>query len=197
MTAALQDPPAQAAVPQMREEPRFMASLDLVALPNAISVTRLFIADTLYRWHAMFVEPEMEAVAAELVALAVKATGPKEGTRWTAIDKLSPIKLRMLGFQRHIGIEVADTGKRMLVRPDNVELPVGSGLGLVDARSRAWGSYPTPRGRVMWADFAVYERTAAGLPVRMPRLQASTGTLQHETATSELLSRLLDGLKKL
>jgi hypothetical protein len=201
MTAVIHDQPALAAVPQMREEPRFMASLDLVALPSAITVARLFISDTLHRWHAMFIEPDMEAVAAELVTFAVEATGPDEGTRWTAITELNPIKLRLLGFPWHIGIEVADTSTKMLAVPADVELPTVSGLGLVDARSRAWGSYPTPRGRVLWADFAVYERTAAGLPVRQrrpsPYPRTSANPPEHEPTTADLLSRLLDGLRRL
>jgi hypothetical protein len=185
----------------MREEPRFIASLDLVALPSAISVSRLFISDTLYRWQAMLIEPELEAVAAELVGLAVKATGPKEGTRWADIHQLNPIKLRLLGFERHIGIEVADTGRQMLALPDGVELGNDSGLGLIDARSRTWGSYPTPRGRVLWADFTVYERSMAGLPMRprrpSPHPRPSTAAPASEPSTADLLSRLLDGLRRL
>jgi hypothetical protein len=203
MTALVHDPPAHAEMPQMHEEPRFVASLDLVALPSAISVTRLFISDTLYRWRwrAMFIEPELEAVAAELVALAVKATGPKEGTRWADINQLNPIKLRLLGFERHIGIEVADTGRKMLTPPEDVDLRDDTGPGLIDARSRTWGSYPTPRGRVLWADFAVYERTTAGLPVRprrpSPHPRASRIAPASQPTTADLLSRLLDGLRRL
>lgn len=201
MTAVTHDWFTQAEVPQRREEPRFMTSLDLVALPSAVSVTRLFVSDTLHRWQALFVEPEMEVVAAELVALAVEATGPRAGTRWMAIDNLNPIKLRLLGFQWHIGIEVADTSTTPLTWPEEANLRSDIGLGLVDARSRKWGSYPTPRGRVMWADFAVYERTRAGLPVRQRRPSpypgASASSSAPEPPTADLLSRLLEGLQRL
>ncbi|WP_409184908.1 hypothetical protein F9C11_11865 [Amycolatopsis sp. VS8301801F10] len=60
----------------MREQPRFTAELGLVALPTAVPVVRMFVADTLRRWRAMFIEPDMEDVAAELVTLSVQATGP-------------------------------------------------------------------------------------------------------------------------
>ncbi|MFL6140957.1 MAG: hypothetical protein ACJ72N_03665 [Labedaea sp.] len=157
MTAAIHDQPAVAAVPDMCQELRYLASLDLVALPSAITVARLFVSATLHRWHAGFIESEVEEVIAELVTLAVIATGPKEGKRWAASTELKPIKLRLLGFERHIGIEVADTSTTMLVVPEDGEPRGDGGSNLVNARSRAWGSYPTPRGRVMWADFALYE----------------------------------------
>jgi hypothetical protein len=64
------DLPVQAEVPRMREAPRFLDALDLVALPPAVSVARMFIADTLRRWHALFIEDYMNAVAVELVSLS-------------------------------------------------------------------------------------------------------------------------------
>ena len=75
----------------MREDPRFLDSLGLVALPTAIPVVRMFIADTLRRWHALFIEDHMEAVAVELVSLSIEATRPAEGTSWTDITELNPI----------------------------------------------------------------------------------------------------------
>lgn len=93
------DVPVQADVPRMREEPRFLDTLDLVAMPTAVTVARMFVSSTLSRWHALFIEDYMTAVAVELVSLAVEATGP--GTK--------PITLRMLGYQRHIVFEVTDT----------------------------------------------------------------------------------------
>ena len=105
----------------MREEPRFHDSLDPVALPTAIPVARMFIADTLRRWHALFIEDHMEAVAVELVTLAVEATGPSEGTSWSDITELNPIRLRMLGYQRHIVFEVTDAHPEALAWADDVE----------------------------------------------------------------------------
>ncbi|UOZ10188.1 hypothetical protein [Amycolatopsis sp. WQ 127309] len=105
MTAIVQtsgELPIEAEVPRMRERPRFSAALDLVALPTAVTVARMFVSDALRRWGAMFIEPDMEEVAAELVALSVAATGPAEGASWTDIIELNPITLRLLGYQRHI-----------------------------------------------------------------------------------------------
>jgi hypothetical protein len=54
----------------------------------------------------------MEAVAVELVTLSVEATKPREGTSWQSITELNPIKLRLLGYQRHIVFEVTDAPPR-------------------------------------------------------------------------------------
>jgi hypothetical protein len=43
--------PADGAVPAPRrsEQPRFVAAIDLVALPTAVAVARMFVSDTLRR----------------------------------------------------------------------------------------------------------------------------------------------------
>lgn len=189
----------QAEVPRMREEPQFFASLDLVALPTAVPVARMFITDTLRRWHALFIEDHMSAVAVELVSLSVKATGPAEGTSWADITELNPIRLRMLGYQRHIVFEVEDVSSEALELSEDAELPQGTGLGLVDALANAWGARPTPGGRVIWAELAVYERTAVGLPRRRPPRSSSTPTNREGSPIHdrEMLERVLVGLQRL
>ncbi|WP_410597234.1 hypothetical protein [Amycolatopsis sp. lyj-23] len=76
------------------------------------------------------------------------------------------IKVCLIGWNRHIVVEVVDEHDQELVLPDDIVLPGDSGLGLVDARGGRWGSRLTQTGRVMWAELAVYERTPAGLPRR-------------------------------
>jgi hypothetical protein len=190
------DLPTQA----QREDPRFRTSLDLVALPTAVPVARLFVADTLRRWQAMFVEPDMEAVAAELVALAVQATGPLDNVKWSDIHQLGPITLRLLGFREHIVVEVADNHAHALTFPEDVELAIDHGLRVVDALATQWGSYPTPHGRVTWAQLAVYERTRAGLPRRTQRRSCPrppTGTAEPPPPDMDLLRRVRDRLGEL
>ncbi|HEV7979809.1 hypothetical protein [Amycolatopsis sp.] len=183
----------------MREEPRFHDSLDLVALPTAIPVARMFIADTLRRWHALFIEDHMEAVAVELVTLSIDATGPAEETSWSDITELNPIRLRMLGYQRHIVFEVTDAHPEALALADNVELPPDSGLGLVDALASNWGSSVAPRGRVIWAELAVYERTEVGLPYRprKPSPKPPHRPLTTPPRDLDFLARVRDGLERL
>ena len=200
MSALVQvgDLPGQAVVPRMREAPRFVDTLDLVALPSAVAVARMFIADTLRRWDALFIEEHMETVGVELVTLSVEATRPAEGTSWQDIIELKPITLRLLGYQRHIAFEVTDAGDEALVLPDDRYVDESSGLGLVDALAHRWGSSVTPRGRVTWAELAVYGRTEAGLPKRdrppTPYPRGSTTELAADL-DPDLLRRVRDGLE--
>jgi hypothetical protein len=195
-----EETPAQAEVPRMREVPRLSAALDLVALPTAVTVARLFVADTMRRWGALFIEPDMEAITAELVTLAVLDTGPAEGTNWRDLRKIGLIKVCLIGFRKHIVVEVVDEHHEALARPDDGERREDTGLGLIDARSKTWGSCLTPQGRVMWAELGVYERTATGLPRRAvtpsPRPRPSP-TPPATTFDAEFLQRVRDGLENL
>jgi hypothetical protein len=207
MAAATQvsgEMPAYVAVPAPRrsEQPRCMAAIDLVALPTAVAVARMFVSDTLHRWEAMFIEPDMENIAAQLVALSVEATGPDEGTSWQDIQRIGAIKVCLVGWSRHIVVEVADEHDQELVLSDDVALPEDSGIGLIDMRAGRWGSRLTQTGRVMWAELAVYERTAAGLPRRTRRPQPPSPVdisepRQPDKAHTEMLCRVRDGLKRL
>jgi hypothetical protein len=186
------DEVVQAEVPSMREEPRFIDSLELVALPTAMSVARMFISDTLKRWRALFIEDYIAAVAVELVTLSVEQTGGTEVP--------NPIILRMLGYQRHIVFEVTDLHDETLKLSAESDVPEGKGLGLVGTFANRWGSFISPRGRVNWAELAVYERTAAGLPLRDPKPLASSSNVRDKSALigdPELLRRILDGLHQL
>jgi len=191
---------AHAEVPRMREDPRFVDTLDLVALPTAVPVARMFISGTLNRWHALFIEEHMAPVAVELVMLSVEATRPAEETSWTDIAELNSITLRMLGYQRHIVFEVTDTHDEPLVLPADANVSEDGGLGLVDAQADRWGSFLSPQGRVNWAELAVYGRTEAGLPLRDPKppvYPAKPTDMLAPTVDSALLRRVRDRLRHL
>ncbi|MET9264132.1 hypothetical protein [Amycolatopsis sp. NPDC004079] len=195
-----QDAPAKAEVPRMREQPRFTAAIDLVALPTAVSVARMFVSGTLRRWNAMFIEPDMEDVAAELVKLSVQATGPREETSWQNIEEVAAIKVCLVGWRRHIVLEVTDQRREELVLPDGSSRPSTSGLGLVDARAGRWGSCRTPWGRVNWAELAVHKRTKAELPKHDVKPSPYPRDSHASPASGEypvLLQRVVDGLEKL
>jgi hypothetical protein len=150
--------------------PRFIRSIDFAALPSAVSCTRLFVASTLERWGARFIEADAELLAVELVRHSVRACGVMdEDVRLSELDHLNVIHVRLLGFERTIGIEVWDNADQPARRPRHDQEGELHGLGLVDARAKNWGSSVAPRGRVVWAELDVYERTAAGLPQRAPR----------------------------
>ncbi|MEV6241057.1 ATP-binding protein [Lentzea sp. NPDC051838] len=184
----------QAAVPAKPERPRFRRELGLVALPTAITVARIFVNDTLRQWDALFIEDHIARLAVELVELSIRDTGP------TDERPTGRIRLQMLGYERHIVFEVTDSAKELLVLDLAHTVPEGEGLGLIDAVADRWGSFMAPRGRVNWAEIAVYGRTKAGLPVRDPRPPAWSPPPSDEPAETpgdDFLRRVYDRLKEL
>jgi hypothetical protein len=160
----LTGPPA---LPEPARPLRFERSIDLAALPTALICTRLFVASTLQRWGARFLEADAEVLAVELVRHSVATCGViDEDVRLSALEDVTVIRLRLLGFEQCIGIEVWDNGTKPARLSATDQTSKHGGLNLVDARAKAWGSYSAPGGRVVWAELAVYEQTGAGLPRR-------------------------------
>jgi hypothetical protein len=185
---------------QPRPGPRFTRSVDFAALPTAISCTRLFVASTLQRWGARFLEADAELLAIELVRHSVQACGVIDpDVRMYELEYLNVIHVRLLGFERTIGIEVWDNAREPATLPayDNREGEL-HGLCLVNARAKDWGSAVTPRGRVVWAELDVYERTAAGLPVRTrrptPYPRPAANMAPQPAQDMDFLRRVRDGL---
>jgi hypothetical protein len=185
-----------------RTEPRFSRSIDLAALPTAILCTRLFVASTLQMWGARFLEADAERLAVELVRHSVETCGVIDpNVRLYQLEHVNVIHVRLLGFERTIGIEVWDNASEPVRlsayddRGDELH-----GLALVDARAKDWGSAVTPRGRVVWAELEVYERTASGLPIRTrrpsprPKIDNDRPMPLHNL---DLLDRVRNGLKDL
>lgn len=182
--------------------PRFIRSITFAALPTAISCTRLFVASTLRHWGARFLEADAELLAVELVRHSVQTCGVMdEHVRLYELNDVNVIHVRLLGFERSIGIEVWDNV------PEAARLPAHDpdqglhGLALVDARAKNWGSAVTPHGRVAWAELDLYDCTSAGLPIRIskssphPRLADSAADrLPQDT---DFLRRVRDALESL
>jgi hypothetical protein len=165
------DLPSPTEMPSMplppRPEPRFSRSIDFAALPTAIMCTQLFVGSTPRLWGARFVEADAEVLAVELVRHSVQTCGVVDpDVRLSALDDLTVIHVRLLGFERTIGIEVWDNGETPARMPKHDQEGELHGLDLVDTRARGWGSSVTPRGRVVWAELDIYERTTADLPLR-------------------------------
>jgi hypothetical protein len=156
--------------PEVPRLPRFEHFIDLAALPTAITCSRLFVASTLQRWGARFLEADVELLAAELVRYSVATCGVLDpDVRLAELEDMTVIRLRLLGFERTIGIEVWDTATEPARLPAHDQAGELHGLALVEARAEDWGSAMTPYGRVTWAALSVYERTGTGLPKRTPR----------------------------
>lgn len=182
--------------------PRFIRSITFAALPTAITCTRLFVASTLGHWGARFLEADAELLAVALVRHSVQACGvTDERVRLYELDDLNVIHVRLLGFERTIGIEVWDTATQPARLPAHTPTADLHGLALVDAHAKNWGSILTPHGRVTWAELDVYDRTHAGLPIRTrrrspyPRQLASTEDRPERDV--DFLRRVRDGLDRL
>jgi hypothetical protein len=142
----------------MTERPRLLDDLGLVALPTAVGCARLFAQYTLANWQVpAVVVADAMTIASELVALSVKETGPPgDEVRWSELDHLNRIAVRLLGFSRHVVIEVWDaaTEAARITEPPPAGAP--RGLPLVNVVAREWASTTHPQGRLTWATIDVY-----------------------------------------
>ena len=179
----------------MREKPRLFDDLGLVALPTAISCARLFVKYTLDNWRASsFVVADAMTITGELVALSVQETGVlDDDVRWSELDYINRIVIRLLGFPRHIVIEVWDAATEPAALPAGPADTLPRGLDLVDVLAGRWASTASPRGRLTWAELPVYDRTEAGLPIQRRR-PSPRPVLPAPVIDEELLRRVRDGL---
>jgi hypothetical protein len=184
--------------PEMIEKPRLFDDLNLVALPTAVGCARLFVKYTLDNWKASaFVVADAMTIVGELVAGSIEETGVrKEEVRWSELDYINRIVVRLLGFPRHVVIEVWDRATQPAALPSGEPAQPQIGLSLVDAVAHRWASAVTPTGRLTWAAIAVYDRTDSGLPIR-PSHPASSPVPPPATLSAELLGRVRDGLIRL
>ena len=184
--------------PEMVEKPRLFDDLGLVALPTAVTCARIFTQYTLTNWGTSpFVVADALVVVTELVSTAVQETGILDDVVvWSELDYINRIVIRLLGFPRHIIIEVWDAATEAAVLPadePNAEL---AGLHLVDATANRWASTASQRGRLTWAEIAVYDRTESGLPIR-PRKHLTRPVMSAPFVDEEVLRRVRDGLNNL
>ncbi len=133
--------------------PRFHDGLRLIATRSAISCSRLFVASTLGKWGARVVIDDAVLLVDELVTAAVNATGiPDERVRWTELPRIEYITVRLLGLEASIRIEVWDSAPNPPLLPDDASSPIKRGC------------YPTPRGKVVWAELPVLPQRRKSSP---------------------------------
>jgi hypothetical protein len=184
--------------PELVEKPRLFDDLGLVALPTAVTCARIFTQYTLTKWGASsFVVADAVTIASELVDVAVQETGILDDVVvWSELDYVNRIVVRLLGFPKHVVIEVWDAASEPMVLPADEPNPELRGLHLVDVTATRWASTASVRGRLTWAEVGVYERTASGLPVR-PSRPASPPGPPPATLSEGLLRRVREGLNRL
>lgn len=156
--------------------PRLHDGLRLVSIPSAIPCSQLFVEYTLDKWGAYTLIQEGRRVVKELVINAVAATGiPEDRLVWTELPRIEFITVRLLGLEDRIRIEVWDSAPNPPVLPDPAGSPVKR------------GTYPTPRGKVVWAELPLLPHGPNSHVLRPPP----------EEHNPYLLRRVRDGLDSL
>jgi anti-sigma regulatory factor (Ser/Thr protein kinase) len=181
----------------MIQRPMLPSSLNLAALPTAVSCSRMFIRHTLRSWNLVDQIDSAELVVSELVTNAVKATGvmlPNPG--WSDLEKVPLINVRVMAHGDGISIQVWDASVEPPVQPaagadDDAEN--GRGLFIVRTVARQVGHfYPRGGGKVVWAELALETPVPP-----LPRRAAKKPTIQLPQPDPDLLRKLLAGLHRL
>ncbi|TDU06617.1 anti-sigma regulatory factor (Ser/Thr protein kinase) [Streptomyces sp. 846.5] len=173
------------------------ASLNLAALPTAVSCSRMFVRHTLLRWNLPDQIDAAELIASELVTNAVKATGVvTPDPTWGDLEKVALLTVRVAAHGDGVSIQVWDVSLEPPVQPAvgaSDDADGGRGLFIVRSVARQVGHfYPKGGGKVVWAELAL----EAPVPP-LPRRQAKTPTIQLPLPDPHLLRKVLDGLRKL
>ncbi|MFV2197184.1 ATP-binding protein [Nocardiopsis sp. LOL_012] len=141
-----------------------LASLTLVALPNAVAFAREFTRSSLHHGASPDVVDSAELIVSELVTNAVEAGGLTMTTPVSAISRRHFIHVVISVQGGQLLIEVWDAGNGTPTRrPVTTDAEHGRGLFLVEMLSQRWGVVPSPRGgKTVWCVLAL----AAGPPER-------------------------------
>jgi signal transduction histidine kinase len=117
---------------------RFAARLG--GTPAAAVTGRQIVARACQGWDLPHLVDDAQLIITELISNAVRHT---EGD----------LRLLVLLRDRLLHLSVADTSERLPHRmlPDADSGEGGRGLLLIEAVAAAWGSNPTPDGKVVWA----------------------------------------------
>ena len=127
------------------------------------------MASTLQRWEARFLEADAELLAVELVRHSLQACGVMdEHVRLSQLERVNIIRVRLLGFERSIRIELWDNATEPALVSKYDQGDELNGLALLAARVKNCDSCVTPRGRVTWAELNIYERNARAKPTQTP-----------------------------
>jgi hypothetical protein len=122
-------------VPPYRRRSR----LRLPADPRGSALARRFVRQLCRRWDIPEAIEDAAAIATELVENVVQHTG-----------STSVLRLELRG--RMLSVAVSDEDRRPAVLREAVNSAAPSaGLAIVTALAQAWGSTPTPDGKIVWA----------------------------------------------
>ncbi len=132
------------------------------------------------KWGARTILRSAVVETEELVTAAVNATGiPAERMYWTELTRIEYITVQLYGFDTSVRIEVWDSAPNLPLLPEETESPVKRGY------------YPTPGGKVVWAELPI-------LPLRCTRSPPPQSAIEHFAQDDpDLLRRVRDGLEGL
>ena len=182
--------------------------LRLAALPTAPSLARAFVTHTTRNWPVSDdCRESLQLLVSELVTNAARHTGRVDGPPTplpTEPVAVVGLQIRLLGPA--VRLEVWDNDPMPAVRADlSLEAENGRGLFLVEALSRAWGSYTHQAGgKVVWCDVAregaaepATPPVGAPLPKRVRQAAAPAPLPLQSAVDIELLERVIWGLRRL
>lgn len=147
----------------LKKPVRFSDTLDIVAAPDSTAIARIFLKRTLQHWRAPHVVDDMLTVGTELVTNAIKICDKYGNGQWRQVPTSKLIRLRLLGFQTTVAVEVWDRcPSEPQLLPLDFESEHGRGLYMVDALSLGWGFYPVaPWGKVVWSELEVLSQAVS------------------------------------
>jgi hypothetical protein len=157
MTLLAERPTRQVMTQQAHPDFRLHSDMRLAALPSALTCAQLFTKYTLQAWRLdELLEPAHQCVT-ELVTRAVRTTGVTAlHPRWTELDNLKLIVVRLLVIEQRLIIEVAYSDPAF-----DTTIPGGT-LTVVPALCRRWNFYqPKSGGKVIWAELLISPQTSA------------------------------------
>jgi anti-sigma regulatory factor (Ser/Thr protein kinase) len=178
--------------------------LTLAAVPTAVGCSRQLIRLGLNRWGLAHLIEDAELVASELTTNAVKATGLTDpDAKWSDLEDLAIIHIRLLLFETNIIIEVWDRDPAAPApAPQEAadDQESGRGLSIVTMLSTRWSYFLAPQGgKVVWADLAIppYPLNDAGLPQRSRLGAAADGNQEGIIRDLDLPRRIHKDLRGL
>lgn len=118
---------------------RRRARIELPAIRSGVSLARAVIADWLTGWNQQHLIPVAGTVATIFIENVLEHTGS------------TPV-LVVESYQDEVTIAVEDGSPQPAARDEDAHhgTEILSGLAIVSALCRAWGSTPTPAGKTVW-----------------------------------------------
>lgn len=146
MTILVERPAQVAMTHPPRPEIRVRSEMQLAALSTATVCAQLFTRYTLQAWRLDHLVERVERLTTELVTRAVRTTGIIEpNPRWTELDGLKLILVRLLILGDNLIFEVADSDPEFTA--------AGGDIPLTRSLGRRWNYYRPPAGgKILWCE---------------------------------------------